>query len=61
MAQANDVKLFLHRGRLYMHAPNGTTIVHEEHSPVEIPPGEYEIGRVREYDHFREEARPVID
>ena len=61
LAQAHDVQLFLHRGKLYMRAPNGTTIVHEEHSPIEIPAGEYEIGRVREYDHFGEKARPVID
>jgi len=61
LAQADDVQLFLHQGTLYMRAPNGTTVVHEEHGPLEIPPGEYQIGIVREYNHFAEEARPVID
>ena len=61
LAQAEDVQLFLHQGTLYMRAPNGTTVVHEEHRPIEIPPGEYQIGMVREYDHFGEKARPVID
>jgi hypothetical protein len=61
LAQADDVQLFLHQGTLYMSAPNGTIVVHEEHRPIEIPPGEYQIGTVREYDHFGEKARPVVD
>ncbi len=36
-------------------------VIHDEHAEVAIPPGEYEIDRVREYDHFAEEARPVQD
>lgn len=36
-------------------------LVHEEHKTIAIPPGEYRIGIVREYDHFKEEAREVID
>ena len=34
---------------------------HEEHKTVTIPPGEYRIGIVQEYDHFAEEARQVLD
>jgi hypothetical protein len=61
LAEAEDVRLFLHDGMLYMSAPSGTTVVHEEHRVVEVPPGDYLIGTVREYDHFAEEARRVID
>jgi hypothetical protein len=61
LAEAQDVRLFLHEGTLYMRAPSGTTVVHEEHHAVEIPPGDYQIGTVHEYDHFREEARRVFD
>jgi hypothetical protein len=61
VAEAEDVRLFLHEGALYMRAPNGTSVVHEEHKVLEIPPGDYLIGIVREYDHFAEEARSVID
>ncbi|MDQ2855027.1 MAG: hypothetical protein M3R68_01765 [Acidobacteriota bacterium] len=61
LAEAEDVTLYLHDGTLYMHAPTGTTVVHEEHNAVAIPPGNYQIGTVREYDHFTEEARPVWD
>ena len=61
LAEAEDVTLYLHERVLYMHAPTGTTVVHEEHGPLIIPPGEYQIGIVREFDHFAEEARPVWD
>lgn len=61
VAEAGDVRLFMHEGTLYMRAPSGTTVVHEEHNVVVIPPGDYQIGTVREYDHFGEVARRVID
>jgi hypothetical protein len=34
---------------------------HEEHHEIKLPPGNYRIGIVREYDHFSEEARRVAD
>lgn len=36
-------------------------VIHEEHGPISLPPGDYQVGRVREYDHFAEEARYVRD
>lgn len=56
-----EVELFEKDGVLYMSAPNGTTVRHEEHKPVNVPAGVYEIGIVQEYDHFKEEARNVAD
>jgi hypothetical protein len=38
-----------------------TALRHEEHKEIALPPGEYEVGGVREYDHFDEEARQVVD
>ena len=38
-----------------------TSVIHEEHKAFKIPPGEYEISKVLEYDHFLEEARKVSD
>lgn len=40
----------------------GATVLHEEHEPIAIPPGEYEIRRQREYDPLaRLRARIVAD
>lgn len=36
-------------------------LIHEEHKPITLEKGIYEIGIVREYDHFLEEARQVRD
>lgn len=48
-------------GVLYVSAPSGGRIRHEEHDPIELPPGNYTISIVQEYDHFAEEARNVAD
>jgi len=36
-------------------------LTHQEHGEIEIPLGKYKIEKVREYDHFLEEARRVVD
>ena len=61
LAEAEDVTLFTHEGVLYMRVPSGTRVVHEEHRALDIPPGVYLVGQVREYDHFAEASRPVYD
>jgi len=48
-------------GEMYIDAPNGATVTHQEHKHIELPPGKYRVGRVLEYDHFAEEARRVQD
>lgn len=38
-----------------------TTIAHEEHNPITLPPGDYRIGRVREKGMFDDLIAPVVD
>lgn len=40
---------------------DNATIIHDEHAPITIPKGDYEIKIVKEYDHFNEESIPVRD
>lgn len=54
-------KLYELKGELYLEVTEPVTITHEEHKPLEIPEGVYEIGRVKEYDYFQEMERQVID
>lgn len=59
-----EVALFIDEATqtLYMRVAGGEVrIVHEEHNQVTVPPGEYRIGAVREYDYDAEEARFVAD
>lgn len=46
-------------GKLFMSSEEGISIVHEEHHTLELPPGNYEIVRQREYSP--EEIRNVAD
>lgn len=57
-----EAELFEHEGTLFLRVISEKAILtHQEHKTVEIPQGEYEIGIVKEYDHFTEEAKKVQD
>lgn len=45
----------------YLRLVQPAALRHEEHKQIDLPPGNYRIGIVREYDHFSEEARRVAD
>jgi hypothetical protein len=45
----------------FLNVTKPTKISHEEHREIDIPKGKYRITFVREYDHFLEESRRVID
>ena len=53
--------LFMLGAAMYLRAYQDTPIEHEEHNTIILPPGDYKIDRVREYEHFSEEARYVAD
>lgn len=57
-----DARLFELGDRLLMRIGQGNAkVIHEEHKEITIPPGDYEVRKVIEYDHFAEEAREVQD
>lgn len=57
-----EADLYEQNGVLYLRVNSKeATLTHQEHKPVVIEKGDYEIGIVREYDHFAEEARSVAD
>lgn len=57
-----EAELYEENGVLFLRVKSdNATLTHQEHLPVEIEKGDYQIGIVREYDHFSEEARSVAD
>lgn len=57
-----DAELYNDNGTLYLHVKSKeASLTHQEHKPIEIKKGKYQIVIVREYDHFAEEARNVAD
>jgi hypothetical protein len=63
LAQGNNIIVLENEStnEMELHAPEGCSITHQEHKQMEIPPGEYEVGGVLEYDPAAEEARQVQD
>lgn len=57
-----EAELYEHEGVLFLKVKSeNATLTHQEHHPITIPTGDYQIGIVKEYDHFAEEARSVVD
>ncbi|MDX6739859.1 hypothetical protein [Actinocorallia sp. A-T 12471] len=45
----------------YLHLPEGGRLVHEEHGPITLPKGWFQVVRQREYVPRSFDARPVAD
>ena len=57
-----EAELYEDNSILYLRVNSEEAILtHQEHNPVVIEKGDYEIGIVREYDHFAEESRRIAD
>ena len=50
-----------HNGGFIRVGPNATSILHEEHKPVTLAPGVYEVKRAREFDYLTDLVRTVAD
>ena len=47
--------------RMLVKLTKTATVKHEEHGPVKLEPGIWEIGRVREHDYLSGMTRQVMD
>ncbi len=47
--------------RMLLSLAKPATLEHDEHKPITLSPGIWEIGRVQEYDWFSKMQRQVID
>ena len=58
----NGGKLYLDRqDNMFIIADKNTVLKHQEHKQIRLPEGKYLVEIVKEYDHFLEESREVID
>lgn len=57
----DDATLIKIGERIILKLTRNATIQHEEHHPITLEPGDWEIGRVTEYDWFEKMTRQVID
>ena len=47
--------------KMLLSLKNNATLTHEEHKPIDLTPGIWEIGRVNEFDYFAQMVRKVQD
>lgn len=55
--------LFMEGDQMFLRVQEGeiAEVEHEEHGIVRVPAGDYEVGKVYEWNPFEEEAREVAD
>jgi hypothetical protein len=56
-----DAELIQIGERMLLRLGVSAPLIHEEHKPITLEPGLYEIGRVAEYDYLSEMTRNVQD
>lgn len=57
-----EAELYEHEGTLFLRIVSDTAeLTHQEHKTIVLPKGDFEIKKVREYDHFFEETKQVRD
>jgi len=47
--------------KMILRLGKSATVVHEEHNPIVLDSGVWEVGRVQEFDYFAQMARNVAD
>lgn len=56
-----QVQMFEHNGQKFFELEQNTDLVHEEHKPIKISKGKYQVINEREFDPFAEEIQKVLD
>ncbi len=61
VVEDDEAELIQMGERMLLKLTKAATVVHEEHKPIRLEPGVWEIGRVKEYDYFSMMSRNVMD
>lgn len=63
ISNSEDVEYFVDtNGDIYVQSEKPITLTHDEHGPITLDPGCYNVSRQREYDVFAErQERQVLD
>lgn len=59
--QSEGSELFSIGNTIVMELQESATLTHQEHGPITLAPGLWEVGRVQEYDYFSKMKRQVQD
>jgi hypothetical protein len=53
--------IYTDKAKLILRCITECIVTHEEHKPITLPPGIWELDQVREYDHLKQMERKVVD
>ena len=56
-----DGEVFSHKGDKFLVLDKASEIVHEEHKPIALEPGKYQVLKQREYKPAKKRAVAVVD
>ncbi len=54
-------EMFSIGNKVFINLAQNATVTHQEHGPITLDKGLWEVGRVQEYDYFAQMKRPVMD
>ena len=57
----DDSELVMMGEKILLNLKNTATLVHEEHNPITLEKGIWEVGKVNEYDYFSKMVKKVVD
>ena len=46
---------------VFVKVDDKSELIHQEHCAIAVDPGIYEVVKVKEYNHFEEEIRNIVD
>lgn len=61
VVEDDDAELIQIGERMLLTLTKSATLTHQEHAPITLSPGIWEVGRVQEYNYWDKMARPVQD
>lgn len=61
IVEDDEAELIMAGERMLLRLGKEATVTHQEHNPITLSPGIWDIGRVREYDYFSKMVRRVAD
>jgi hypothetical protein len=56
-----NAEVFVNDTEMFILVKDEATLYHEEHKEIRLPMGAYKKSIVKEYDHWEEESKEVID
>ena len=59
--EEDSSELFSIGDAVFLGLKKAATLTHQEHKPITVEEGLWEVGRVQEYDYFSQMKRKVVD